>query len=148
MIAHIVTRVRSQTSLSKRLKVSNLIIKTSKTTTNVKKHLVRAQDKIIVALDVPSLDKARQLVEDLAPYVWCFKVGLELLTAVGTPKVVKFIHLLGGEVFYDGKFDDIPNTVAEAAKVIANLNVKMFSVHASAGRRSIEAAVANRGNTL
>lgn len=107
-----------------------------------------AKDRIIVALDVDSLRRARSLVKSLAPFVWCFKVGLELLTAVGAPRVVKFIHSLGGQVFYDGKFDDIPNTVGGAAKVVAGMKVKMFNVHASAGRESIKAAVANKGNAL
>lgn len=62
-----------------------------------------AKDRIIVALDVDNLDKAKSLVESLAPHVGCFKVGLELLTAVGAPKVVEFVHSLGGQVFYDGK---------------------------------------------
>lgn len=109
---------------------------------------MEAKDRIIVALDVDSLAKAKPLVESLAPYVSCFKVGLELLTAVGAPTVVDFVHTLGGKVFYDGKFDDIPNTVGKASKVVAGFGVKMFNVHASAGKRSIEAAVANRGNSL
>jgi orotidine-5'-phosphate decarboxylase len=107
-----------------------------------------AKDMIIVALDVDSLDKVKSLVESLAQYVRCFKVGLELLTAVGAPKVVEFVHSLGGQVFYDGKFDDIPNTVGGAAKVVAGLNVMMFNVHASAGIEAMMAAVANKGQSL
>jgi len=109
---------------------------------------VKAKDRIIVALDVDSLDKAKSLVESLAPYVGCFKIGLELLTAVGAPKVVEFIYSFGGQVFYDGKFDDIPNTVGGAAKAIAGLNVKMFNVHASAGVEAMMSAVANKGQSL
>ncbi len=106
------------------------------------------KDRIIVALDVDSLDKAKSLVESLAPHVGCFKIGLELLTAVGAPKVVEFVHSLGGQVFYDGKFDDIPNTVAGAAKAVAGMNVEMFNVHASAGIEAMMAAVANKGQSL
>ncbi len=109
---------------------------------------IQAKDRIIVALDVDSLDKAGPLVKNLSPYIWCFKVGLELLTAVGAPKVVEFVYSLGGEVFYDGKFDDIPNTVGSAAKAVAGLKVKMFNVHASAGIEAMMAAVANRGQSL
>ncbi len=109
---------------------------------------MEAKDRIIVALDVDSLDKAKSLVESLAPHVGCFKVGLELLTAVGAPKVVEFVHSLGGQIFYDGKFNDIPNTVGGAAKAVAGLNVKMFNVHASAGRKAVEAAVTNKGSSL
>ena len=106
-----------------------------------------AWGRIIVALDVNDLTKAESLVRKLGSYVSCFKVGLELLTAVGAPKVVEFIHSLGGEVFYDGKFDDIPNTVGRAAKAVADLNVKMFNIHASAGIEAMRAAVDNKGKS-
>ena len=66
---------------------------------------MEAKDRIIVALDVDSLEKAQTLIETLGSYVGCFKVGLELLTAVGAPKVVQFVHSYGGKVFFDGKFD-------------------------------------------
>jgi len=108
---------------------------------------METKGRIIVALDVDSLEKAKPLVESLAPYVDCFKVGLELLTAVGAPIVIDFIHTLGGRVFLDGKFDDIPNTVGKASKVVVGFGVKLFNVHASAGKKSIEAAVANRGDS-
>ncbi|MFA6278532.1 MAG: orotidine-5'-phosphate decarboxylase [Candidatus Paceibacterota bacterium] len=106
------------------------------------------KDRIIVALDVNSLDKAKHLVEKLAPYVGCFKVGLELLTSAGAPQVVKAIHKLGGEVFFDGKFNDIPNTIGGATKAVAMLNVKMFNLHASAGIEGMMAAVANKGKSI
>lgn len=92
-----------------------------------------AKDRIIVALDVDNLDKASALVQELAPYVGCFKVGLELMSAVGLPQIVRAIQALGGEVFVDIKLNDIPNTMAGTAKVISALGVRMFNVHASAG---------------
>lgn len=101
---------------------------------------METRDKIIVALDVDSLDKVKALVESLAPYVGCFKVGLELLTAVGGPRVVGCIHSFGGEVFYDGKFMDIPNTVAGAAREVAKMGVKMFNVHCLGGSAMMKAA--------
>ena len=104
--------------------------------------------KIIVALDVDTLDKAKELVEILHPHVWCFKIGLELLTAQGGPRVISLIHSLGGEVFYDGKFDDIPQTIAGAAKALAKFEIKMFNVHASAGIAAMMAAVENKAMSL
>lgn len=100
----------------------------------------RAQDRIIVALDVDSLDKASALVQELAPHVGCFKVGLELMSAVGLPQAVEVIHSLGGAVFCDIKLNDIPNTMAGTAKVISQLGVRMFNVHASAGIEGMAAA--------
>lgn len=104
-----------------------------------------AKEKIIVALDVDDLEKAKSLVESLAPHVGCFKIGLELITSVGAPGVVDFIHGFGGRVFYDGKFCDIPNTVGAAAKAAAALKVSIFNVHASCGIEAMMAAVANKG---
>lgn len=109
---------------------------------------MEAKDRIIVALDVDNLTEAGKLVRALAPYVGGFKVGLELITAVGGPKVTKLIHSLGGKIFYDGKFDDIPNTVGKSSKAVADLGVWMFNVHASAGIEAMRAAVENKGNSL
>lgn len=105
---------------------------------------MEAKDKIIVAVDVDDLRKAKKLINDLAPYVGCFKIGLELISSVGGPQAVNFVHNLRGEVFYDGKFDDIPNTVGRAAKAISELGVKMFNLHASASVEAMMEAVKNR----
>ncbi|MDO8668856.1 MAG: orotidine-5'-phosphate decarboxylase [Candidatus Buchananbacteria bacterium] len=109
---------------------------------------MEAKDKIIVALDVNSLDKVRPLVIMLAPYIGCFKIGLELLTAVGAPQAVNYVQALGGQVFFDGKFDDTPHTIGRAAKAVSAMGVKMFDVHASAEIEAMKAAVANKGNSL
>lgn len=106
------------------------------------------EDRIIVALDVDDLEKARNLIENLTPYVGCFKIGLELISSVGGPQAINFVHELGGLVFYDGKFDDIPNTVGGAAKAISKRRVKMFNVHASAGIEAMRAAVDQKGASL
>lgn len=106
---------------------------------------MNVKDRIIVALDVSSLDEAESLVKELALYVGYFKVGLQLLISVGARKVVEFLHNLGGKVFLDGKFYDIPNTVGEAAAAASGLGVAMFSVHASAGIEAMMAAVQNKG---
>ena len=104
-------------------------------------------NRIIVALDVNSLEKAEVLVKELAPHVGCFKVGLELLTAVGAPSIIELIKSYNGEIFYDGKFCDIPNTIAGASEAVAKLGVSLFNVHASSGIEAMMAAVANKGNS-
>jgi orotidine-5'-phosphate decarboxylase len=105
------------------------------------------KEKIIVALDVDSLEKAEGMVKDLATHVGCFKVGLELITSVGAPQAVNFIHSLGGKVFLDGKFNDIPNTIARSARAASALGVSIFNVHASSGIEAMTAAVANKGSS-
>ncbi len=104
-----------------------------------------ARERLIVALDVDNLTTALSLVDKLTPHVGYFKVGLELLTAVGAPQVVTEIHKRHGKIFFDGKFDDIPNTVAGATKSVAGLGVALFDVHASAGLEAMKAAVKNKG---
>lgn len=108
---------------------------------------MNAKDRIIVALDVSDKDEAEELVEILSSHVGCFKVGLELLTAVGAPQVVELIHSLGGQVFFDGKFNDIPNTIGKASRVVSVMGVHMFNLHASAGIEAMMAAVANKGDS-
>jgi orotidine-5'-phosphate decarboxylase len=102
--------------------------------------------KLIVALDVPSLAQAQKLVETLSPAVEYYKIGKELFTSEG-PAVVKMVHDLGGKVFLDLKFHDIPNTVAGAVRSAAKLGVWMVNVHASGGadmmREAAQAAAAS-----
>ncbi len=107
--------------------------------------LERARKKVILALDVSTLEEAVALAERLAPYVGMFKVGLRLLTAEGAPRVVEAIQRAGGRVFFDGKFDDIPATVGDAVKESTKLGVGIINVHASAGMPAMLTAVANKG---
>lgn len=94
---------------------------------------MQAKDRIILALDVDSQDKAIKLVEDLKDYIGVFKVGMQLFNAVG-PGIVKMINDRGAKVFVDLKFHDIPNTVAAAGTVMTGLNCYMFNIHAAGGR--------------
>lgn len=106
------------------------------------------KDNIIFALDADSLAKVTPYVEALSPYVGYFKVGLELMTSQGAPTVVNHIHRHGGQIFFDGKFNDIPHTIGAASRAISNLGVKMFNVHASSGKEAIRAAADNKGSSL
>jgi orotidine-5'-phosphate decarboxylase len=97
------------------------------------------KDRLIVALDVDSLDRAVGLVDALAGQVTRFKIGSQLFTACGPP-AVEAVRKRGGEVFLDLKFHDIPNTVDGAAREAVRLGVFMFNVHASGGRAMMRAA--------
>ena len=88
------------------------------------------RERLILALDVDDLDRVKVLVRLLAGAVGMFKVGKQLFTHAG-PSAVKLIQDMGGEVFLDLKFHDIPTTVAKAAIEATRLGVKMFNVHAS-----------------
>jgi orotidine-5'-phosphate decarboxylase len=104
-----------------------------------------AADKLLFALDVDALAKATPFIEALSPYVGCFKIGLELMNAVGTPQAVQHVLRHGGQVFADCKLNDIPNTVRGASRVISAMGVKYFNVHASAGVEAIKAAAEEKG---
>lgn len=94
---------------------------------------------IIVALDYPDASQALAMAQRLNPSDVRLKVGKELFTAAG-PALVESLQQLGFELFLDLKFHDIPNTVAAALKSAAGLGVWMVNVHASGGRRMLEAA--------
>jgi orotidine-5'-phosphate decarboxylase len=99
--------------------------------------LNKAKEKIIVALDVDSAEKARELITELSDVVGAFKIGLQLFTAAG-PEFVKEVCGRGIRVFLDLKFHDIPNTVAKAGIQAARLGVWMFNVHASGGSEMMQ----------
>lgn len=90
------------------------------------------KDKIIVALDVPTKEDALAIVDELGDSVGAYKIGMQLYNAVG-PSILEEVAKRNGKVFLDLKFHDIPNTVASAARTVANLGVFMFNVHASGG---------------
>ena len=94
-------------------------------------------NRLIVALDVDSVKRARQLVAQLRDVVGMFKVGSQLFTAAG-PELVREIVSGGTKVFLDLKFHDIPNTVAAAATEATRLGVSIFNVHALGGFEMME----------
>ncbi|MBI2841855.1 MAG: orotidine-5'-phosphate decarboxylase [Armatimonadetes bacterium] len=99
-----------------------------------------SKDRIIVALDVDSEEKAVELVKKLAGEVGAFKVGLELFNVAG-PGVFLTLRAAGAEkIFYDAKFHDIPNTVASAVRAAARRGIWMLNVHCSGGSEMMEAA--------
>jgi orotidine-5'-phosphate decarboxylase len=91
-----------------------------------------AKDKLIVALDVETADRALALFEELRSVAGMFKIGSQLFTAAG-PDIVREIVAKGGGVFLDLKFHDIPNTAAAAGVEATQLGVSIFNVHASGG---------------
>lgn len=100
---------------------------------------MKTTSPIIVALDYPNANQAVAMARQLDPSQVRLKVGKELFTAAG-PALVEALQTLGFELFLDLKFHDIPNTVAGALKSAASLGVWMVNVHASGGRRMLEAA--------
>lgn len=94
---------------------------------------------VIVALDYNKLSDVETMAKQLSPDHCRVKVGKELFTQCG-PAVVELLTKKGFDVFLDLKFHDIPNTVAGAVRVAADLGVWMVNVHASGGMRMMTAA--------
>lgn len=92
-----------------------------------------AKNRVCVALDVDDLSSALSLVETLAPLSPIFKIGAHLFAGGEGKKIIEAIHRSGGRVFLDLKFHDIPNTVANAARVATRMGIFMFNVHSLGG---------------
>src|SRR5438128_4856474 len=100
-----------------------------------------AGERLIVALDVETADRALDLFEALRDVAGMFKVGSQLFTAAG-PDIVRQIVARGERVFLDLKFHDIPNTVAAAGVEATRLGVSIFNVHAAGGSEMMRRAAA------
>ena len=98
-----------------------------------------ADDRIITALDVHSLDDMKKLVETLGDSVSFYKVGLELFYSAG-PDAVRYLKDQGKHVFLDLKVHDIPNTVAQSIRALTRLGADLMTLHGTGGRAMMEAA--------
>ncbi|HSS21329.1 MAG TPA: orotidine-5'-phosphate decarboxylase [Pyrinomonadaceae bacterium] len=96
-------------------------------------------NKLIVALDVDTDQRATELCAQLHGLVGMFKIGAQLFTAAG-PDLVREIVGSGERVFLDLKFHDIPNTVAAAAIEATRLGVSLFNIHAMGGSEMMRRA--------
>jgi orotidine-5'-phosphate decarboxylase len=97
---------------------------------------------IAVALDAPDLETALRWAEAVGPHVSTVKIGLELFLRDGADAVRKAREVSGGsDTFLDLKLHDIPNTVAGAARSVAELAPTYLTVHAAGGVDMVRAAV-------
>ena len=93
-----------------------------------------AKERIVLALDFDSIEEAEKYVVLLKDYVGYFKIGLQLAVSSGM-QTVEMIKKHGGKVFFDGKFNDIPNTVAKASASLLKKGVSFFDVNAGGGSK-------------
>ncbi len=122
---------------------------------------LQPRDRILVAVDVESASKALDLIKELQGEVGGFKLGLELFTQTlvrlgtlpedeATTELASWRELImsagAGNIAWDGKFCDIPNTVGAAARALGPIIPLWFNVHASSGIDAMMKAVANKGN--
>ncbi len=104
----------------------------------------RARQKVILALDFPTLDSAFQLAQTLSQVVGILKINIHLFTAEG-PSAVAKLNSLGPGIFLDLKFHDIPNTVKGAvASAVTLPGVQLLDLHALGGLEMMRAAAKAR----
>ena len=95
-------------------------------------------ERLIVALDVHSMDEVHNLVETLGDSVGFYKVGMELFYSMGD-EVIKYLKDKGKKVFLDLKLHDIPNTVGNGLCSLLRLRPDILNVHTAGGLRMMKA---------
>jgi len=106
---------------------------------------IAPRDRLIVALDLPSVEAAQAMIGRLGDAVTFYKIGYQLAYAGGLPLVQKLADS-GKKVFLDLKMHDIGNTVARGVENVARLGATFLTVHAYP--QTMKAAVEARGPNL
>ena len=105
---------------------------------------IPAHERLIFALDVPTGDDARRLVERLDDTIDVYKVGLELFCAGAGDTLVDWLAERGKKVFVDLKLFDVPETVRGAIRRLAERPILFTTVHGNDG--ILAAACRDKGN--
>lgn len=92
-------------------------------------NLPQSGDQLIVALDVPTIQDAHELVQKIGDAANFYKIGLELLYGGGLEFAREMIGK-GYKIFIDAKLHDIPNTVERATRQLSKLGASLLTVHA------------------
>ncbi|MCK5871267.1 MAG: orotidine-5'-phosphate decarboxylase [Methylococcales bacterium] len=110
----------------------------------ISKKTIPVQERLIMALDLPSIEAAKKLVETLGDSVVFYKVGMELFMSEGYFEFIVWLKQKNKKVFVDLKFFDVPATVGRAIKALSHKGIDLATIH---GNNAImEAAAANKGN--
>lgn len=105
---------------------------------------IPVRERLIMALDVPSIPEAQALVEELGDSVIFYKAGMELFMSGDYFSFIEWLKKNNKKVFVDLKFFDISATVGRAIKALSNKGVDLATIH---GNDAImEAAAANKGD--
>ena len=106
---------------------------------------IAPRDRLIVALDLPSVEAAEAVIGKLGDSVTFYKIGYQLAYAGGLPLISRLAGS-GKKVFADLKLHDIGNTVARGVESIAKSGATFLTVHAYP--QTMKAAVEARGPSL
>ena len=103
---------------------------------------IPASDRLIVALDVPTVSAAKELVTVLDDAVVFYKVGLELFMSGGAFELVTWLRERDKKVFVDLKFFDVPATVGRAVSQLNGLGITFATIHGNDAIMQAAAAAA------
>ncbi len=101
--------------------------------------MIKLKDRLIVSIDIGSIDALKALCKKINNKVNTLKLGLELIYNQGL-KVVDIVKSFGYRVMLDTKLLDIPNTVSGAVNGITNMGIFGLTIHTVGGKDMIEAA--------
>ena len=99
--------------------------------------------KLIVALDEPTFERAREVLDRTSAHVAWYKVGYEAYFGYGE-RILNALRTAGKSIFLDLKLHDIPNTVAAGVKAAALYGARLLTVHTAGGASMMRAAVKAR----
>jgi orotidine-5'-phosphate decarboxylase len=106
---------------------------------------IPSRERLIFAMDVPTVDEAKTIVHSLGDSVLFYKLGLHLFMAGGYYELIKWIRDRGKQIFVDLKFFDVPETVKSAVAQLKNSGASFATVH---GNDSILRAAAEAKNDV
>ena len=110
---------------------------------------IHAPDRLIVALDLPTIADARKMVQDLDGVADFFKIGLALQLASGVEEFIRSLIAEKKRVFLDYKYYDVPETLRKAISRASELGVSFLTIHGSSSlMRAAAEAKGNRGLKL
>ena len=102
------------------------------------------KDRLIVALDVPEADRAKELVSELGDSVSFYKIGMELMITGDYFDLLDWLVEKDKKVFVDLKLFDVPATVSKAIKRLSNRGAYFTTIHGN--QSMMEAAAAEKGD--
>ncbi len=105
---------------------------------------IPVNEHLIVALDFPSHQQAKKLVETLGDEVSFYKIGLELFMAGDYFQLIDWLQQRNKKIFADLKFYDIPATVERAVRALSKTGVQFATVHGD--RAIMQAAACGKGD--
>jgi orotidine-5'-phosphate decarboxylase len=105
---------------------------------------IPVKERLIMALDVPSIPDAKQLVEELGDSVVFYKVGMELFMSGDYFGFIEWLKQHDKKVFVDLKFFDVPATVGRAIKALSNKGIDLATIHGNDA--VMEAAAKSKGD--